>query len=117
MLHNFRTARTNESPAYSTDRIPLFTEVDEHKLQTVFVNILGNAQDAINSEGEIHISTSRRIRETVTMLAGSEVIAIQFTDNGEGIPEEHLSKIFDPFFTTKTRKWDGTGAFPVPPHY
>lgn len=80
---------------------PLFTEVDEHKLQTVFVNILGNAQDAINSEGEIHISTSRRIRETVTMLAGSEVIAIQFTDNGEGIPEEHLSKIFDPFFTTK----------------
>ncbi|GAK57209.1 integral membrane sensor signal transduction histidine kinase [Candidatus Vecturithrix granuli] len=80
---------------------PLFAEADAHKLQTAFLNILGNARDAIASEGEIRIATSRRIRETSTMLEGSEVIAIEFADNGEGIPEEHLSKIFDPFFTTK----------------
>ena len=100
----------SQLPAHQEKRIairvqltefPLFAEVDAHKLQTVFLNILGNARDAIASEGEIRIATSRRIRETSTMLEGSEVIAIQFIDTGEGIPEEHLSKIFDPFFTTK----------------
>jgi signal transduction histidine kinase len=80
---------------------PLFTQVDEYKLQTAFVNILGNSIDAIALNGDIRISTSRRIRESSTMIGGSEVIAIQFSDTGSGIPEEHLSKIFDPFFTTK----------------
>jgi two-component system NtrC family sensor kinase len=26
---------------------------------------------------------------------------VEFTDTGEGIPEENLTRIFDPFFTTK----------------
>lgn len=80
---------------------PLFTHVDAHKLQTVFLNILRNAIDAIPLEGDIRISTSRRIRETSTMLEGSEVIAIQFSDTGSGISEDLLPRIFDPFFTTK----------------
>lgn len=79
----------------------LFAEVDEHKLQSVFFNILSNSIDAIETRGEIQISTSRRIRESLTMIGGSEVIAIQFSDTGCGISEENLSKIFDPFFTTK----------------
>jgi signal transduction histidine kinase len=80
---------------------PLFAEVDEQKLQSVFFNILRNSLDAISISGSVQISTSRRIRETSNIIGGSEVIAIQFSDNGCGIPEEHLSKVFDPFFTTK----------------
>ena len=80
---------------------PLFTDVDAHKLQSVFVNILQNGIDAIEDDGDIQISTSRRIRESAAMLGGSEVIAIQFSDTGSGIPESALPKIFDPFFTTK----------------
>ena len=80
---------------------PLFAEIDKHKLQNVFLNIISNAIDAIMSRGEIRISTTRRIRESTTIIGGSEVIAIQFSDTGGGIAEEHLSKIFDPFFTTK----------------
>lgn len=80
---------------------PLLAEVDEHKLQSVFFNIVRNAMDAISSSGRIRISTSRRIRESARIIGGSEVIAVQFSDTGSGIPEEHLSKVFDPFFTTK----------------
>jgi signal transduction histidine kinase len=80
---------------------PLFADVDEQKLQSVFFNIIRNGIDAISTSGSIHISTSRRIRESSRIIGGSEVIAIQFSDNGCGILEDHLSKVFDPFFTTK----------------
>lgn len=80
---------------------PLFAEVDEYKLQSVFFNIVSNSIDAIETRGEILLSTSRRIRESSTMIGGSEVIAIQFADTGSGIAEEDLPKVFDPFFTTK----------------
>jgi signal transduction histidine kinase len=80
---------------------PLFADVDEHKLQSVFFNIIHNAIDAISTSGSIQISTSRRIRKSSHIIGGSEVIAIQFSDTGSGIPKEHLSKIFEPFFTTK----------------
>jgi len=80
---------------------PLWADVDAHKLQSVCINILQNSLDAIEATGEITISTSRRIRESRTMIGGSEVIAIQITDTGCGIPEEILPSVFDPFFTTK----------------
>ena len=80
---------------------PLLAEVDEHKLVSVFFNILRNSMDAIATAGRIQIATSRRIRESATMIGSSEVIAIRFSDNGSGIPEQYLAKVFEPFFTTK----------------
>jgi len=37
-----------------------------------------------------------------------DMVEVKVSDNGRGIPEEHLSKIFDPFFTTKS-PGEGTG--------
>jgi len=37
------------------------------------------------------------------MRAAGEIIKIEFSDTGKGIPEGALSRIFDPFFTTKGR--------------
>jgi len=42
-----------------------------------------------------------------TRRAGKE-IHITITDNGPGIPPEHLARVFDPFFTTKD-PGQGTG--------
>jgi len=75
--------------------------VDPHQLQQVFVNIINNARQAIESDqprGWIKVTTEAQ---------GSSVLAI-IQDSGPGIPEEHLSKIFDPFFTTKG-VGEGTG--------
>lgn len=67
---------------------------DVHQLQQVFVNIINNARQAIEScrsNGVLKISTEQ----------SQEVARILFEDNGPGITQESLNKIFDPFFTTK----------------
>lgn len=67
-------------------------------LHQVFINILGNAIQAIESEGEITIKTEDKESD----------VLISITDTGVGIPEENLEKITDPFFTTKA-PGKGTG--------
>jgi signal transduction histidine kinase len=56
------------------------------------LNILSNAIDAIQRNGEIGVSTA-------SIDGHVEVIV---TDNGCGIGQEHLDKIMDPFYTTKS---------------
>jgi signal transduction histidine kinase len=60
-------------------------------LNQVLMNILNNAQQAIEGEGRILVTTRR----------DGEQISISIRDDGPGIPEEIKSRIFDPFFTTK----------------
>lgn len=62
-----------------------------HQLNQVFMNLLVNAAQAIEKEGEIRILTR----------AFDGYVEIKISDTGQGIPDEDLSKIFDPFFTTK----------------
>ena len=61
------------------------------QLNQVFMNILNNACEAIEGEGDIHIRT----------YLENDQIYIKISDNGVGIPLENLEKIFDPGFTTK----------------
>lgn len=71
---------------------------NEGRLHQVFLNMISNAIQAIQDEGEIRLKT--RVRK--------EEIEIHISDNGCGISEEHLSRISDPFFTTKD-PGQGTG--------
>jgi len=68
------------------------------QLNQVWMNLLGNAAQAMNGKGEVCIKTA---------LAGETVI-VTISDTGQGIAPEHLNKIFDPFFTTKP-VGEGTG--------
>lgn len=61
------------------------------QLNQVFMNIIVNASQAIEGEGEIFIHTYQKDRD----------IYISIRDTGVGIKEEHMPRIFDPSFTTK----------------
>ncbi len=61
------------------------------ELNQVFMNILINAAQAIEAEGEIIVATS----------ADDNWVQVEIKDNGAGIPEEIQARIFEPFFTTK----------------
>ena len=70
------------------------------QLRQVFLNLIINAQQAIQGDGEIVISTSRYEQ------ALQPSILIQISDSGIGIAEDDLNRIFDPFFSTGKK---GTG--------
>lgn len=62
------------------------------QLNQVFVNLINNAIDAIDENGEIKIKT---------LNLDDQSIEIRISDNGSGMPDDIKDKIFDPFFTTK----------------
>lgn len=61
------------------------------QLNQVFMNLLVNAAHAIETKGDIFIRTGHTDTE----------VWVEISDNGKGIPQEHLSRLFEPFFTTK----------------
>ena len=79
--------------------------VDPNQIQSVLMNLLLNAADAITGPGSITIST--RVG-TSTNRETRRGIEVSVTDTGTGIPHENLDKLFDPFFTTK-EAGKGTG--------
>ncbi|HVF51009.1 MAG TPA: ATP-binding protein [Pyrinomonadaceae bacterium] len=70
------------------------------QLRQVFLNLVLNAQQAIEGAGEIKILTEKYEQ------ALQPSISIQISDSGRGIGEAEISRIFEPFFSTRTK---GTG--------
>lgn len=70
--------------------------VDADKLRLVFVNIMRNANEAVEPGGSIKIFAS------LVGTPSKRAIKIEISDNGCGIPERDKENIFEPYFTTKT---------------
>jgi PAS domain S-box-containing protein len=78
------------------------TMADAHQLQQVFLNLITNAEQAMEQrDGHHH-------RLTVRTRRGSDAIRIEIEDTGAGIPANLIERIFNPFFTTKPTG-SGTG--------
>ena len=71
----------------------LFVLADMVRLEQVLVNLIGNAQQAL--EG----SATRRIE--LRAETDHEAVTLTVRDTGPGIAPEHLDQVFDPFFSTK----------------
>ncbi len=67
----------------------------EDQLQQVFMNIISNAAEAMESNA----SGVLRIETMYSSIKGA--VTISFHDTGVGIPDENIPKLFEPFFTTK----------------
>lgn len=70
------------------------------QLRQVFLNLILNAQQAIDGRGEITLQTSANTQSL------QPSISVEIMDTGHGISEEELQRIFEPFFSTRKK---GTG--------
>jgi signal transduction histidine kinase len=61
------------------------------QINQVFMNLLLNAAQAIEDQGQITVRTG----------CDGERVYVEISDTGVGIPVDKLKRIFDPFFTTK----------------
>ena len=89
--------------SFSKDNIRIRLQTDEevdlfgfpNEYSQVLLNLLSNAKDAMISsrvpDGSIEVVLSR--------LGGQGCVTV--TDNGGGIPVDHLDRIFEPYFSTK----------------
>jgi len=68
---------------------------DASQVQQVALNLVMNAAEATRAHGRGTVRVSAR------RAGDGQALVLEVTDDGEGIPEEALSRIFDPFFTTK----------------
>jgi len=105
------TVRIVERPAHlrniditmALDRkLPLIW-IDADQIKQVIMNMIVNAQHAVEEKGSITIST-RRAAEPRSSTQSAEpvpMVEISIVDTGCGIPEKNLRRIFDPFFTSK----------------
>lgn len=79
--------------------------IHKNSLVQVFLNILGNAKDALESAQVKPAIITVIIDETPTSIITT------IRDNGGGIPEAILDKIAEPYFTTKGLMGTGLGLY------
>jgi len=91
-------------------------KVDLAELELAIVNIAVNARDAMPNGGVFSLTADNVTVNDAADRDGQSIdlVAIEFSDSGTGIPPDLLSKIFDPFFTTKdVDKGSGLGLSQV----
>ncbi|KGX84298.1 ATP-binding protein [Pontibacillus marinus] len=76
----------------------LFVRCNKEQLQQVFINLLKNAIESIEDEGNIKVHSYKDHNQ----------VKIDVTDNGKGIPDHILKHVAEPFYTTK-EKGSGIG--------
>jgi signal transduction histidine kinase len=89
-----------ENRVTSSDLSPI--RVDRTRFKQVLLNLLSNAVKYNRENGSITVAQER---------PSAQIIQVNVTDTGDGIPEEKLGKIFDPFDRLGNENTDieGTG--------
>ncbi len=95
-LMSHKLKRVKFSRFYAAD-MPMI-DAKEGDLHQVWINLLDNAIDASEGQGEVCVHTY--VEQTH--------VVVEIGDNGIGIPDHVMPHIFEPFFTTKA-KGIGTG--------
>ena len=83
-------------------------------IHKIFLNLIGNAFEAVQENGLIRITTENCLFShpeslSLTSTSGADYVKLTISDNGPGILQEDLDRIFDPFYSTKKMGRSGTG--------
>jgi len=87
LTHNYKNRITVHKEYGNIPKIRCYAS----QLNQVFMNLLANASQAIENNGDVWIKTQKK----------GENVLISIRDTGKGISEENIKKLFTPFFTTK----------------
>ena len=93
------------------DNLPLIL-ADHNKLEQIFLNLIGNARDALDELESVGYKTKTENdasdwiksidkKIVIKIYSFKENVVIEISDNGIGIPNSIINRVFDPFFTTK----------------
>jgi two-component system sensor histidine kinase AtoS len=80
-------------------------EADPDSLYRAFVNLVGNALDAMHTGGRLALRAGWASADRLGTRRARQV-AVEIEDDGVGIPDSDTDRVFNPFFTTKDT---GTG--------
>jgi len=80
-------------PPEDAPAIPVM--LNAHLFEWVLENLMRNALDAMEGEGEIK----------AILFTDSRWVHLEISDTGKGIPSSRFRRVFKPGYTTKTRGW------------
>lgn len=91
--HQITVSGIKLNQMYALDGQPIMIDGNPNQIQQVMLNLMLNAQHAMDGKGSLTVSTHYDERNSRVMILVS--------DTGMGIPPDVLNRIFEPFFTTK----------------
>ena len=116
LLNNYSLLDARVAVVVHYDRVAPRLMLDRQKMKQVFMNLITNAihaMEGIPEKGrriEILVTTQtlatnerlpRGLGDTTCWMPGDDLVVVELSDTGPGIPARLLTQIFDPFFTTK----------------
>jgi two-component system nitrogen regulation sensor histidine kinase NtrY len=94
----YKEAQANVKITFNDSKeVPIF-KVDKEQMKRVMIKLLDNAIASIDGDGDIVVDLSYDKEQ--------EMVRIEVSDDGKGIPPEHKMRLFEPYFSTKEH---GTG--------
>jgi two-component system, NtrC family, nitrogen regulation sensor histidine kinase NtrY len=93
-LMETRAGNKNITFTFDVNPSPMMVQADRQQLEQVLINVIKNAVESIEADGEISFVLDHRQRRLV------------ISDTGKGIDDGLAEKLFTPFFSTKK---DGQG--------
>ncbi len=101
LVEAFRLRRAGRGPKFSLELLDNEATVmaSADRLTQVFENLLANAVSFSPPDGAV----------TVTLRVDSDTAVVMVTDEGPGIPDEHIDRVFDRFFSYRPDDPDDDG--------